>query len=196
MKTKRIALSLLAAILSLASFAQERQLTERELLLKAVKENYTKREVMIPMRDGVKLHTSIYEPKDNSEKHPILMERTSYGTGSGPDSFSTGKLVETSPYGKAKYIIVYQDVRGRYLSEGEFVQVRPLNKNITDRTSKKALKDKVNIDEATDTYDTIEWLVKNTNNNGNVGVWGVSLDGFYATMAASSAHPVRPIVSG
>lgn len=195
MKTKRIALSLLAAILSLASFAQERQLTERELLLKAVKENYTKREVMIPMRDGVKLHTSIYEPKDNSEKHPILMERTSYGTGSGPDSFSTGKLVETSPYGKAKYIIVYQDVRGRYLSEGEFVQVRPLNKNITDRTSKKALKDKVNIDEATDTYDTIEWLVKNTNNNGNVGVWGVSLDGFYATMAASSAHPALKAVS-
>lgn len=195
MKTKRIALSLLAAILSLASFAQERQLTERELLLKAVKENYTKREVMIPMRDGVKLHTSIYEPKDNLEKHPILMERTSYGTGSGPDSFSTGKLVETSPYGKAKYIIVYQDVRGRYLSEGEFVQVRPLNKNITDRTSKKALKDKVNIDEATDTYDTIEWLVKNTNNNGNVGVWGVSLDGFYATMAASSAHPALKAVS-
>lgn len=195
MNTKRLIVGLFFAFMTALSFAQGNQVSERERILQEVKDNYTKREVMIPMRDGVKLHTSIYEPKDNSEKHPILMERTSYGTGSGEDYWSTGKLVETSPYGKAKYIIVYQDVRGRYYSEGEFVQVRPLNKNIKDRTSKKALKDKVNIDEATDTYDTIEWLIKNTNNNGNVGVWGVSLDGFYATMSASSAHPALKAVS-
>ena len=195
MKTKSLIIGLFLSLVNVLGFAQAQAPMTREQILQAVKDNYTKREVMIPMRDGIKLHTSIYEPKDNSEKHPILMERTSYGTGEGPDYFPTGKLAETSHYGKAKYIIVYQDVRGRYLSEGEFVQVRPLNKNITDRTSKKALKDKVNIDEATDTYDTIEWLIKNTNNNGNVGVWGVSLDGFYATMAASSAHPALKAVS-
>jgi len=214
MKSKRLIIACLFALATVISYSQDFPtppappagadqgrpapppgFNDREKMLQAVKENYTKREVMIPMRDGVCLHTSIYEPKDNSTKHPILMERTSYGTGSGENYFPTGKLSESSHYGKAKYIIVYQDVRGRYLSEGEFVQVRPLNKNIKDRTSKKALKDKVNIDEATDTYDTIEWLIKNTNNNGNVGVSGVSLDGFYATMAASSAHPALKAVS-
>ncbi|MGL5272011.1 MAG: CocE/NonD family hydrolase, partial [Phocaeicola sp.] len=86
-----------------------------------------------------------------------------------------------------EYIIVFQDVRGRYKSEGEFIQVRPLNKN---RNKKKK-----EIDEATDTYDTVEWLTKNTHNNGNAGVWGISYDGFYATMAASSGHPALKAVS-
>lgn len=194
MNTKRFLIGLLSSLMTVLSFAQNPPI-DREKMLQAIKDRYTKREVMIPMRDGVKLHTSIYEPKDQGEKHPILMERTSYGTGSGDNYYPMGRLSETSNYGKAKYILVYQDVRGRYLSEGEFVQVRPLNKNITDRTSKKALKDKKNIDEATDTYDTIEWLLHNTNNNGNVGVSGVSLDGFYATMAASSAHPALKAVS-
>lgn len=191
MKNKRLLSTIFFALMSVLAFAQ----SNPNPVLESVKERYTKREVMIPMRDGIMLHTSIYEPKDNSEKHPILMNRTSYGTGSGPDYFPTAKLAETSHYGKANYIIVYQDVRGRYLSQGEFVQIRPLNKNIKERTTKKALKDKVNIDEATDTYDTIEWLIKNTNNNGNVGVWGGSLDGFYATMTASSAHPALKAVS-
>lgn len=194
MNTKKFFIGALASLLAFAGAAQTVP-NSREAMLKAIKENYTKREVMITMRDGVKLHTSIYEPTDNTEKHPILMLRTSYGTGSGENSFPTGKLSETSHYGKNKYIYVEQDVRGRYLSEGEFVQVRPLNKNIKDRTSKKALRDKVNIDEATDTYDTIEWLIKNTHNNGNVGVTGISLDGFYATMSASSAHPALKAVS-
>ena len=193
MNTKRLLISGLFLLATTLMFAQQRPGMDRNALMKQIKDNYTKREVMVEMRDGVKLHTSIYEPKDNTEKHPILMTRTSYGTGSGEDYFPMSKIMGT--YGKAKYIIVAQDVRGRYLSEGQFVQVRPLNKNIKNRTSKKALKDKVNIDEATDTYDTVEWLIKNTNNNGNVGVDGVSLDGFYATMAASSAHPALKAVS-
>ena len=127
----------------------------KEQMLKEIKDRYIKQEVMVPMRDGVKLHTSIYIPRDSTERHPILLSRTSYGTGSGEDYFPMGKLSESSYYGKAKYILVYQDVRGRYFSEGEFVQVRPLNKNIKNRTSKKALKDKKNIDEATDTYGSI-----------------------------------------
>ena len=193
MNTKRLLISSLFLLATTLMFAQQRPGMDRNALMKQIKDAYTKREVMIEMRDGVKLHTSIYEPKDNTEKHPILMTRTSYGTGSGEDYFPMSKIMGT--YGKAKYIIVAQDVRGRYLSEGQFVQVRPLNKNIKNRTSKKALKDKVNIDEATDTYDTVDWLIKNTNNNGNVGVDGVSLDGFYATMAASSAHPALKAVS-
>lgn len=191
---KRLILGVALALSAFVGFAQPLRM-DREQMLKEIKDRYIKQEVMVPMRDGVKLHTSIYIPRDSTERHPILLSRTSYGTGSGEDYFPMGKLSESSYYGKAKYILVYQDVRGRYFSEGEFVQVRPLNKNIKNRTSKKALKDKKNIDEATDTYDTVDWLIKNTFNNGNVGVVGVSLDGFYATMAASSAHPALKAVS-
>ena len=197
MNAKRLFFSLMMVSVAFLSFAQsgKNPRLERERMLQQIRESYTKTEVMIPMRDGVKLHTSIYAPKDSTNTHPILICRTSYGTGSGENHYPLGQLSEQSNYSKAKYIIVEQDVRGRYLSEGEFVQIRPLNPNIKGRTGKKALKDKKNTDEATDTYDTIEWLLKHTYNNGNVGVWGVSLDGFYATMAASSAHPALKAVS-
>ncbi|MBQ8521487.1 MAG: CocE/NonD family hydrolase, partial [Bacteroides sp.] len=154
-----------------------------------LKEIYTKREVMIPMRDGVKLYTAIYEPKDNTEKHPTLMMRTPYSCepyGEKFDNYLKGFL---KTYVDAGYIIVFQDVRGRYKSEGEFVQVRPLNKE------KKGKKDKKHIDEATDTYDTIEWLIHHTHSNERVGTWGISYEGFYATMSASSNHPALKAVS-
>ncbi len=155
----------------------------------ALREIYTKREVMIPMRDGVKLYTAVYEPKDNTEKHPILMHRSPYSCAPYGEGFDRHFRMNFKNYIDARYIIVFQDVRGRYKSEGTFVQVRPLNKN------KKGKRDKKNIDEATDTYDTLEWLVNNTYNNGNAGTWGVSYDGFYATMTASSNHPALKAVS-
>jgi putative CocE/NonD family hydrolase len=153
-----------------------------------VRENYYKIEQMIPMRDGKRLFTAIYLPKDSSEKHPILMRRTPYsaapyGTDRFPDAFwnSYYRL-----YMRERYIMVVQDVRGRYMSEGTFTDVRPFN------ASKKGTE----IDEASDTYDAVDWLVKNLpGNNGRVGVFGISYPGFYATMAALSNHPAVKAVS-
>jgi putative CocE/NonD family hydrolase len=150
--------------------------------------NFTKKEVNIKMRDGISLFTAIYEPKDQNEKHPILMIRTPY-------SCSPYGLQEYSPrlwktylidYLKEGYIFVIQDVRGRWMGEGVFEDVRPFIKN-------KKPKD---TDESTDTYDAIDWMVKNTkNNNGNVGVFGISYPGFYATEAALCNHPALKAVS-
>lgn len=149
--------------------------------------NYIKKEVAIPMRDGVKLFTSIYLPKDQSEKHPILMERTPYSCrpyGTRYFPFWSTHLLQ---YCKEGYIMVIQDVRGRWMSEGEFVDVRPFNPN---------KKTKQDIDEASDAYDTIDWMVKNLeNNNGNVGVFGTSYPGFYSNMASLSGHPALKAVS-
>lgn len=150
--------------------------------------NYTKKEVSIPMRDGVKLFISAYLPKDNSEKHPILMERTPYSCAPyGKDKYRPFWVNHLIEYCKKGYIMVIADVRGRWMSEGQFMDVRPFNSN------KKTNKD---IDEASDTYDTIDWMVKNLeNNNGNVGVFGISYPGFYSTMASLSGHPALKAVS-
>ena len=170
-------------------YAQRRPDAKPDSIELKLREAYTKREVMIPMRDGVKLYTAIYEPKNNDKKHPILMNRSPYSCSPYGERFTRALRTSLDTYVKKNYIIVYQDIRGRYKSEGDFVQIRPLNKN------KKGPKDKKNIDEATDTYDTIEWLLKNTHNNGNVGTWGISYDGFQATMTASSNHPALKAVS-
>ena len=150
--------------------------------------NYTKMERYITMRDGIRLFTAIYTPKDITEKHPILMTRTPYSC--GPYGETNWKDYWNSyeiAYFKEGYIMVTQDVRGRWMSEDEFVDVRPFN------TAKKTNKD---IDETTDSYDAIDWLVKNIpNNNGNVGVFGISYPGFYSTMAAASNHPALKAVS-
>ena len=151
-----------------------------------LRQTYEKREVMIPMRDGVHLYTAIYEPKDRSATHPILMMRTPYSCEPYGDKFV--RSLRSSIYAEHNYILVYQDVRGRHKSEGEFVQVRPLNPEA--KAGKAGA-----IDEATDTYDTIEWLLRHTHNNGRVGTWGISYDGFYATMTASSNHPALKAVS-
>lgn len=141
---------------------------------------YTKREVMVPMRDGVRLYTSIYAPKDATKAHPILLERTPYGSwpygdGKFPRGFSASpKWVE------AGFIFVSQDVRGTNLSEGDFEDVRPAGKT----------------DESTDAYDTVEWLTKNVkNNNKRVGLSGISYPGFYAAAAAINTHPAIKAVS-
>jgi putative CocE/NonD family hydrolase len=150
--------------------------------------NYTKKEVYIIMRDGVKLFTSIYIPKDTTEVHPILMTRTPYSCAPyGEDKFKNFWTSFMKEYFKEGYIIITQDVRGRWMSEGEFMDVRPFNPD------KKTNND---IDEASDTYDSIDWLIKNIpHNNGKVGIKGISYPGFYSTMAAASNHPALIAVS-
>jgi len=150
--------------------------------------NYTKIERQLPMRDGIKLFTSIYIPKDNSERHPILIERTPYSCAPyGENNWKSYWNSYLKYYLREGYIMVIQDVRGRWMSEGEFVNIRPYNPD------KKTDKD---IDEASDTYDAIEWLIKNIpDNNGKVGVFGISYPGFYSTMAAASNHPALVAVS-
>ena len=172
--------------LFLFSFVLLKAQTDQDSLW--VRENYTKKEIYIPMRDGVKLFTAVYTPKDMSEKHPILMNRTPYSCAPYGIEFS-GRLLSShwKYYCRENYIIVIQDVRGRWMSEGDFVDVRPFIKD------KKTNND---IDEASDTYDAIDWLIKNLpNNNGNVGVFGISYPGFYSTMAAASGHPALKAVS-
>jgi hypothetical protein len=149
---------------------------------------YTKREVMIPMRDGVKLFTSIYVPKDTARLHPVILMRTPYSVAPyGPDRFSVFLGNQHRALAREGYIIVRQDVRGRYLSEGEFVNVRPY---LTTRRSPR------DIDETTDTYDTVDWLLQNVpGNNGRVGISGTSYPGFYSSMGAIDAHPAVKAVS-
>lgn len=150
--------------------------------------NYSKKELTITMRDGVKLFTNLYIPKDKTIQHPILMTRTPYSCAPyGENNYNKIWYSARSYFAKEQYILVQQDVRGRWMSEGSFVDVRPYNPN------KKTNQD---IDEASDTYDTIDWLVKNVaNNNGNVGVYGTSYPGFYAAMAALSNHPALKATS-
>lgn len=152
-----------------------------------IMDHYTKQEFTIPMRDGVKLFTAVYIPNDKSDLHPILMNRTPYSCAPYGKNFSMRLLKSHwKYYCRENYIIVIQDVRGSWMSEGEFVDVRPFNKNKTGNE----------IDEASDTYDAIDWLTKNIpNNNGHVGVFGISYPGFYATMAAASGHPALKAVS-
>lgn len=149
-------------------------------LAEYIKQNYSKREVYITARDGVRLFTSIYEPKDKSKKYPILLNRTPYSVAPyGTENFKTS-LGPNPLFAREGYIFVYQDVRGRNMSEGEFVNVRP------DISNTKPDE----IDESTDTYDTIDWLIKNVaNNNGNVGIYGISYPGFYTSAGSIDSHP-------
>jgi putative CocE/NonD family hydrolase len=146
-----------------------------------VREHYTKYEYYIPMRDGKKLFTSVYVPKENSHSYPFLMTRTPYSVAPyGVDQFRR-RLGPTEAFDKAGYIFVFQDVRGRYLSEGTFVEMHPHIDNPKSNTD---------VDESTDTYDTVEWLLKNvSNNNGRVGIWGISYPGFFTSASIIDSHP-------
>jgi putative CocE/NonD family hydrolase len=136
-----------------------------------------KREAMIPMRDGVRLHTLILAPTNQSEALPLLLNRTPYGVGQSNSDSINRRFKE---FVKDGYIFVRQDIRGRYGSEGEFVMNRPPRDKKTPNS----------IDESTDTYDTIDWLIKNVpKNNGRVGILGVSYDGWLAAVATIDAHP-------
>jgi len=145
---------------------------------------FDKQEAMIPMRDGVKLHTEIYTPKD-AKVLPMIMMRTPYGISAADKGYSP-MLYENSDFFADGYIFDFQDIRGRYGSGGKFEMNRPVHDP----------KDPKGVDESTDTYDTIDWLVKNVANNiGRVGIWGVSYDGFLAAMAMIHPHPALKAVS-
>jgi putative CocE/NonD family hydrolase len=146
---------------------------------------FEKSEVMIPMRDGVRLYTEIYSPRDVAEPLPILMNRTPYGI-SSPDKGVSNMIYRYADMAPDGYIFVFQDIRGRYGSEGKFVMLRPIHDT----------GDAKGIDESTDTYDTIDWLVKNVpNNNGRVGLDGISYDGFLVTMGMVNPHPALKAAS-
>ena len=166
-------LNLVAALITLAC------------LMPAQTSNYVKRDVMIPMRDGVKLHTEIYSPKDAASPLPFLITRTPYGTSDDAQGYSR-QLNAYRDMLTEGYIFVMQDIRGRYGSEGQFVMQRPPR----DRAVANS------IDEGTDTYDTIAWLLKNVpNNNGRAGLLGISYGGWLTTMALLEPHPALTAVS-
>lgn len=146
-----------------------------------VKAHYTKFEYRIPMRDGRRLYTAVYVPKDHSKEYPIMLSRTPYSLRPyGVDQYRSG-LGPSELFMKDGYIFAYQDVRGRWMSEGEYVNVRP------HRRDKSGRRD---IDESTDTWDTVDWMVKNiSNNSGKVGIWGISYPGFYTAAGIIDAHP-------
>ena len=148
--------------------------------------SFNKTDMMIPMRDGVKLHTEIYAPKDAKEPLPFVFERTPYGLSDDAKGYSQilyGTYSEMVPDG---YIFVFQDIRGRFGSEGQFVMQR----------DPRDTKDSKSIDEGTDAYDTIDWLVKNVpNNNGRVGVVGISYGGWLTAMTLIEPHPAMKAVS-
>lgn len=145
-----------------------------------LREHYTKKEVMVPMRDGTRLFTAVYEPRKEG-RYPILLKRTPYGASPyGPREFGE-HLGPSARFAEEGFIFVYQDVRGRNLSEGTFIDLTP------QRPNKRGPSD---IDESTDTYDTIDWLLGHLqDHNGKVGLWGISYPGFYAAAGMIDAHP-------
>ena len=143
----------------------------------AVQQQYTKRSVQIPMRDGVKLYTTIYEPRDKSKKYPFMINRTPYSVRPYGDGYSF-RIGPSTYMQEEGYIFVHQDVRGRWMSEGQYDNMRP-NRD-----------DPQQVDESSDTYDTIEWLLNNVgNHNGKAGIWGISYPGFYSAAALPDHHP-------
>jgi putative CocE/NonD family hydrolase len=175
----------LLIVISVCGASAQQTQPQRELA-DYIRSHYTKREVYIPMRDGVNLFVCIYEPKDKDHKYPIMFDRTPYSVGPyGADNYK-GLLGPNELFAREGYIFVYEDVRGRYMSEGVYEDVRPYIPN----------KSGNQIDETTDTYDTVDWLIKNVaNNNGRVGVWGISYPGFYTSMAGIDGHPAVKAIS-
>jgi putative CocE/NonD family hydrolase len=152
-----------------------------------VKEHYTKYEYRISMRDGVRLFTSIYVPKDTSHAYPFLINRTPYSVGPYGVDLYRKQLGPSPDFDKAGYIFVNQDVRGRFMSEGTFIEMRP---HIDNKKSKQ------DVDDASDLYDTIDWLLKNVpNNNGNAGIWGISYPGFFTSASIIDSHPALKAAS-
>jgi len=172
-------LSIITFLCGLSLFAQSK-INEDSVF---IRENYQKYDYQIAMRDGIKLFTHVYVPKDaaKDKKYPMLMQRTCYSVAPyGKETYPT-RLGPNRFLMRDKYIFVYQDVRGRYMSEGTWTNMTPHLPN---------KKKKTEVDEASDTYDTIEWLLKNiAHNNGKVGQWGTSYPGFYTAAGLLSNHP-------
>lgn len=156
-----------------------------------IRAHYAKQELRIPMRDGVTLYTAVYSPRDTDQDYPILFIRTPYSVRPyGADAYPE-RLGPSEAFAREKFIFVYQDVRGRFMSEGEYVNMRPHVPGQPE--AKRASK---TVDESTDTYDTIEWLLSNLDNhNGKVGMWGISYPGFYSAAGMIDSHPALVAVS-
>ena len=168
-------LATILLISCLATFGQKQVSAQDRAAFIAA--NYEKTEYKIKVRDGVQLHTVVYTPKDKSKSYPIMMNRTPYSCRPYGKAFPS-RLGPSSYMEKEGYIFVKQDVRGRWMSEGKYDNMRP---HVVGNES---------IDESSDTYDTIEWLLKNVKgNNGKVGIWGISYPGFYSAAALPEAHP-------
>jgi hypothetical protein len=177
---RRLIAACFAALLAVPAFAQPQ--TEAAALAARIRQNYRKLEVRIPVRDGVKLFTSIYVPRDTAKRYPVLMSRTPYSVAPYGDTLYRASM---GPSGNPKwvddgYIFVYQDARGRNFSEGNFREMTPILEKHEKPTD---------VDEGTDTYDTIEWLLKNLPTNGRMGIYGTSWPGFYASASCLSRHP-------
>lgn len=175
--------------LAIKNFEKSLQLNPENgnaLLRLLVLKNYNKQEYMIPMRDGIQLHTQVYIPKDSAQTYPILYQREWYGVGNYGSGFRR-RLHLNDLFVQEGFIFVHQDIRGRFMSEGEFEVLRPYKVN---------KKTKQDIDECSDAYDTVEWLLKNiTNHNGRVGICGGSYSGWAAMMAAIDPHPAVKAIS-
>ncbi len=178
----RVAVLLLAA----AAVVSAREPEDPEVAA-YIRAHYTKFEHRIPMRDGARLFTAVYLPNDTSTTYPILMTRTPYSCAPyGADRYP-GSLGPIREFVEEGYIFVCQDVRGRFMSEGDFVNMRP-------HIARKSSAD--DVDESSDTYDTIEWLLEHVpNNNGRVGLWGNSYPGFYSSAGMIDSHPALAAVS-
>jgi putative CocE/NonD family hydrolase len=172
----RMKLLLLVAVASIPLAARQQAPAAAD-----VKALYTKSEHMVPMRDGVKLFTIVYAPRNQAERYPFMIHRTPYSSPPyGPEAYRNS-LGPSADFIREGFIFVYQDVRGKFRSEGEFVVMRPIH------PAPKGPKD---TDESTDTYDTIEWLLENIpNNNGRAGQWGVSYPGSQTVWGMVRAHP-------
>jgi uncharacterized protein len=173
----RPALVAIAGVIALGTLARSAYAQGRDY----VASHYTKYEYRIPMRDGKKLFTAVYVPKDQSQPYPIMLLRTPYSVRPyGADQYKAD-LGPSPLFGQQGYIFVYQDVRGRWMSEGDFAHVRPY---IAHKTGPQ------DVDETSDTWDTIDWLVKHVaNHNGRVGMYGISYPGFYTSCGIIDAHP-------
>jgi putative CocE/NonD family hydrolase len=178
----------LLAVLSLAPLQRMGAQAKPDVSAEAeIREHYTKYEFRIPMRDGVKLFTSVYVPKDASQPYPFLIVRTPYSVRPyGADQYPK-HLGPAPSFERDGFIFVAQDARGRFLSEGSFMEVTP---------HKDVKKSATDVDESTDTYDTIEWLLHHVpNNNGKAGIWGISYPGFYAAAGIIDSHPALKAAS-
>lgn len=183
----RLYLSVTLLWMSITPRPATAQTDSKKLSVADLRERYTKYEYRVPMRDGKRLFTAVYIPKDQSRTYPIMLLRTPYSIQPyGADQYRAS-LGPSPLFEKAGYIFVHQDVRGRWMSEGDFVNMRPHN------PAKKGPKD---IDESSDAYDTIDWVLKHVpQHNGRVGQWGISYPGFYTAAAMIDAHPALKAVS-
>jgi len=186
MKKRIHTVVIILAILAVAGAAAARDTKDSETA-RYVRSHYTKFEYRVPMRDGIRLFTAVYIPNDMSKTYPILMMRTPYSVAPyGADRYKDS-LGPSKAFAREGYIFVYQDVRGRFMSGGRFVNMRP--EDAWERGGNA-------VDESTDTWDTIDWLIHHIKgNNGKVGIWGISYPGFYASCGMIHSHPALKAVS-